>query len=443
MNARFPESRGRILFVSRQLVVGGQCGSDDYVISVLEALTQSGFEIDYLWLGVPARRSHWQRWPSRTAGVRRFFLPYAWRWLNRVGPRDPVLWLWILLKRAWNFTQRSTRLQQSGVLRRIGNWLKARLALTHLEWGSLPRRVDTSAFLRAVDQSRPALVMVNYYFLAPLFDALRGRPLTTAVLTHNARHPGVDLETEYACLRKADLLLAIHGDDVVELKGRCPQSEIIPFPMALVPVAAPRRPQPTRILFVGSVHNENVRGLRWFLHEIWPGVRAARPGMEFHVCGNIRNAISESFPQVHFLGMVENLAHEYAEASVVVVPLLGGQGLKIKLVEALRYGCAVVSTSAGTQGIRFVEGRCVAMADSASGFAEALLRLLRDEDERRKLEEQAGLVIQEYFSTKACSEPFRDWYGRKMNPDLPAEASAMRVGHEWDRLDGRNSPATH
>jgi len=90
-----------------------------------------------------------------------------------------------------------------------------------------------------------------------------------------------------------------------------------------------------------------------------------------------------------------------------VVPLRLGSGLKIKLVEALSHGRAVVTTDVGAQGLEVLAGSAFVLADDPVAFAEACADLLSHPDRRHAQEDQAVLAAERYFSAEACYEPLR------------------------------------
>jgi len=205
------------------------------------------------------------------------------------------------------------------------------------------------------------------------------------------------------------VLLAIHEDDANELKRSLPEKDVLPFPMPFETVDCVTAPNEGRVLFVGAGHYTNVDGLRWFLEKIWPRVQKKRPDAEFHVCGSVCEHFEDMISRVSFRGRLEDLTQEYAEASVVVVPVLDGTGLKIKLVDALRHGRPVVATSCGLQGIGFAENVCALRADSPETFATAVIRLLRNDAESQQMQLQAIELVQERFSCESCARPFLRW----------------------------------
>jgi glycosyltransferase involved in cell wall biosynthesis len=101
---------------------------------------------------------------------------------------------------------------------------------------------------------------------------------------------------------------------------------------------------------------------------------------------------------IKLLNVVESLENLYAMASVVISPLRAGSGLKIKLIEALSKGKAVVATSTTLQGVADVLAGCVQVADSAPIFASMVSELLADESNRAKLGANGIAAVSQYFA---------------------------------------------
>src|SRR5690606_28854424 len=54
---------------------------------------------------------------------------------------------------------------------------------------------------------------------------------------------------------------------------------------------------------------------------------------------------------VRLIGRVADVGPEYGDADAVIVPIRGGGGTRIKVLEAFAHGRPVVSTSMGIEGI--------------------------------------------------------------------------------------------
>jgi succinoglycan biosynthesis protein ExoO len=98
------------------------------------------------------------------------------------------------------------------------------------------------------------------------------------------------------------------------------------------------------------------------------------------------------------LNAVEELDDLYAQAAVVISPLRVGSGLKIKLIEGLSKGKAMVVTTTTMQGVTDILSGCALIEDSASGFASQVVELLGDADRRAELGASGIAAISRHFS---------------------------------------------
>ena len=142
-------------------------------------------------------------------------------------------------------------------------------------------------------------------------------------------------------------------------------------------------------LFVGAfMHRPNVDGAEWFCSSILPGIRQQIDGFRFRCVG--RNpppslAALNGTPGVEVAGWEPDLPGRLARADVGIVPLLSGGGVKLKTLEMLAAGRAVVTTPIGIEGIDARDGEHVLVARDATEFAAQVVRVLKDEPLRRRL----------------------------------------------------------
>jgi glycosyltransferase involved in cell wall biosynthesis len=122
------------------------------------------------------------------------------------------------------------------------------------------------------------------------------------------------------------------------------------------------------------------------------------PNSQIRVCGTVCSKIDETFPNTQFLGRVDSLDIEYAAAEVCLIPVHFGSGLKIKLIEALSYGRACVSTPIGIQGMAELKNNAVMVADTSDRFASSVHTILSDSVRRQKMEKEAHRFITEKLS---------------------------------------------
>ncbi len=165
-----------------------------------------------------------------------------------------------------------------------------------------------------------------------------------------------------------------------------------------------------RVLFLGSMDwMPNQDGVRWFVREVWPAVRAAHPGAAFHVVG--RNPPAEvrglaAVAGVTVVGGVPDVRPHLAAAAVVVVPLLVGGGTRLKIYEAMATGRPVVSTGIGAEGLPIVSGEHYIRADEPAAFAAAVAALLASAESRRALGRAADTFVRQSCGSEPVARQF-------------------------------------
>ena len=162
------------------------------------------------------------------------------------------------------------------------------------------------------------------------------------------------------------------------------------------------------ILFVGGfAHPPNKDGLMWFAKEIWPKVHEAT-GAVFTVVGSnadeeVRSLDGDNGIVVKGFVTDEELMELYSTARVVAVPLRYGAGVKGKVVEALYYGCPIVTTSVGAEGIADAES-VMRIEDDAEKFAEDLIFMYKASKTLKDMSDAALEYVKKHNSIDAAWE---------------------------------------
>ena len=118
----------------------------------------------------------------------------------------------------------------------------------------------------------------------------------------------------------------------------------------------------------------------------------------------IRNLASE---RVVVTGTVPSVQEYYQRVPVVVVPMLGVAGIKVKLIEAMALGKAIVSTPDGVAGLGIEDGKQLVVADCPETFANAIADLFQDKETRNRLGNEARTFVAQNFSPEATQRQVR------------------------------------
>ncbi len=295
--------------------------------------------------------------------------------------------------------------------RRLGAWRR--------------RRNLQATFNQLVARSGCRVLHVDFAYLAPLVAGLPAadRPLTICD-THDVGHQrvasmaaiglkptlGMDRAKETALLSTFDVVVAIQEEERAVLQTMLPGRRVITVGMPQT-----CRPQPSEgdfITCVGSFSAVNLHGLLWWLAEAWPTVRRDCPTLRLRVFGSVcdhaplRRAAADADAALELVGRVPDITVAYDGAAAVICPLWAGSGLKIKVVEAMAHGKAVVGSPIAAQGLDAARRReALRVAGDADAFARAVVELVRNGAARRHCAAAALAFVQE---TMAPSQVFRE-----------------------------------
>jgi polysaccharide biosynthesis protein PslH len=155
------------------------------------------------------------------------------------------------------------------------------------------------------------------------------------------------------------------------------------------------------LVFDGTLDfRPNVDAVQWFASEVWPIVRQERPEARFYIVG--RNPAPEvqalvEVPGITVVGPVDDMRPWVAGATVYVVPMRMGGGVRLKVLQAMSMACSIVSTPMGAEGIPVRPGKDMLITFSPAGFAQGVLLLLSDRTRRQALGSSAqSLVTSQY-----------------------------------------------
>lgn len=135
----------------------------------------------------------------------------------------------------------------------------------------------------------------------------------------------------------------------------------------------------------------------------WREVRGAVPGACLLLGGRYPDKVSVNEPGVTFLGPIGSSADVLERASVLAFPCPSSTGPKVKVLEAMSYARAVVTTPWGVEGLQLPEGRG-AVVVRPQDFTRALVTLLRSPERRAELGRAARAAIQEHHSSEVAAQ---------------------------------------
>lgn len=218
---------------------------------------------------------------------------------------------------------------------------------------------------------------------------------------------------ELNCCRNAQGVLVTSEREALLLKPLLPDSLIAVVPNGVDTEAFQQvnleQEVPDRIVFTGSMdYYPNVGAVLYFARECWPLIRRSMPTATWQIVGKnpppVVQDLARRLEGVSVTGSVPDVKPYIAAATVAIAPLLIGSGTRLKILEALAMGKAVVSTSLGCEGLAVTSGQHLMMADQPEVFAQSVVDLLQNAQQRMALGRAGRELVETEYSWKRCGD---------------------------------------
>jgi polysaccharide biosynthesis protein PslH len=269
-------------------------------------------------------------------------------------------------------------------------------------------------------QKLPALVVDSHeiaYDLARQFsraEGSAGRRLYAGANWRKLRRE------ELATYRDADGVYLCSAADERRLLNEAPGVNTAVIPNAAdVEYYQPRPSDPPSdgrtLVYFGLLSTvPNIDGVVHFVQDIWPRIAEANPKARCKIIGGRPPPSLQALagPRIELTGFVPDLRPHLAEAAAVVVPLRLGGGTRLKIVEAMAMGKAIVSTTLGAEGIEAVAGRDILLEDEPTAFADAVNRLLVEPDVAARIGRSARQLVVDRYAWNGAALALEDFYRR-------------------------------
>jgi polysaccharide biosynthesis protein PslH len=204
---------------------------------------------------------------------------------------------------------------------------------------------------------------------------------------------------ETGILNKIDGVVAITPVDARNFDRLSHSTNIIsiPFGISLETLPPPASPPEAASLFhIGTMNwYPNEESIKWLMAEVWPKVSQRMPDLKLHLAGRYMPEWLTNLktPGVIVDGEVPDVWEYMQQYSIMVVPLFSGSGIRIKIVEAMAAGKAIITTAIGAEGINYEHGQNLMIAKDARSFTEAIIKLCDDRNLRETLGKNARALI--------------------------------------------------
>lgn len=193
---------------------------------------------------------------------------------------------------------------------------------------------------------------------------------------------------------------------------------VIPFGVQR-PTAAdePVAVEPGSLYHLGAMDwMPNRESIAWLLDDVWPVVHHEAPQAHLYLAGRKmpEALMKRTIEGVTIVGEVPDAQRFIAGKLINVVPLLSGSGIRVKIIEAMAAGKAVVTTTVGARGIDYTDGENLLIANTPSEFAHQIKRLLDDSAYCRRVGAEAARLVAERYDVGRLSRQLLQFYNERI-----------------------------
>ncbi|HUN07083.1 MAG TPA: glycosyltransferase [Aggregatilineales bacterium] len=218
--------------------------------------------------------------------------------------------------------------------------------------------------------------------------------------------------------RRFDAVTAVSEEDKAALIEAGAPSAMTVIPIAVDLDSQPyieRQPKGPHIIHIGTMYwPANINAINWFLDAIYPLIKARLPEVRCTLIGArppesiIERAKAD--PSLTVTGYVDDPLPYLQDASMMIVPLKAGGGMRVKILNALAQGIPMVTTTVGCEGIAVTPDKDILIADEPAAFAEASLRLLTDADLNQRISQNGRDMVMRRYDYREAVKPLDDVY---------------------------------
>jgi len=156
----------------------------------------------------------------------------------------------------------------------------------------------------------------------------------------------------------------------------------------------------------------NLEGLNWYLEKVWPSINKHSPNTSMFLAGRDmpESYFSLNAPNVIVVGEVVDAIKFIKSKSLMIVPLLSGGGIRVKIIEGMALGKAIISTSVGAEGIHYTHKKDIWIADTPEEFVTAVDFFKENPEKIIEIGNNARKLVEKEYSNEVIIEKLVSFY---------------------------------
>jgi glycosyltransferase involved in cell wall biosynthesis len=278
-------------------------------------------------------------------------------------------------------------------------------------------------YLKAIKRNSKAKIVLRSHNLEHLIWERLSNSEEKKLKKFYLKHLAKNLKKyELELMNQVDAIASISCEDTTRFKNyNCNVPiESISFGIDLekipyeVPVLKTKKDK-IEFFHIGSMDwSPNQEAILWFIDEV---IKKTTNGFVIHLAG--RNMpewmFREENDKIKIHGEVDSAYDFMKSYDVMVVPLLSASGIRIKIIEGMALGKAIITTSVGAEGISYTDGKNILIANTPKEFQNKIQFLSENPEEIKKIGEEARKLVESEFDNVKIIEKLIQFYNGKQS----------------------------
>jgi glycosyltransferase involved in cell wall biosynthesis len=218
--------------------------------------------------------------------------------------------------------------------------------------------------------------------------------------------------------KHAKKVVAMSDSDRKQMENLCPglSIDIVPNGIDANYFLAKKRENvsPPRVLYVGNfTWLQNIEAVEDLVNKVWPKIKKAVANAKLwivgmHMTDYIKNLMSEDIEVTE--GMPD-IRDAYRKSTVLVTPIRGPGGTRLKILEAMASALPVVTTTVGAEGLGVESGKEALITDNLNDLVSSAIKVLRNSSIARELGDSGRKFVEKKYTWDVSAEKLDRIYG--------------------------------
>lgn len=218
--------------------------------------------------------------------------------------------------------------------------------------------------------------------------------------------------------RHAKKVVAMSDSDRNQMKSLSPglSIDIVPNGIDANYFLAKKKEEvsPPRVLYVGNfTWLQNIEAVEDLVNKVWPKIKKEVTEAKLwivgmHMTGYIKNLMSKD---IEVTEGIPDIRDAYRKSTVLVTPIRGPGGTRLKILEAMASALPVVTTTVGAEGLGVENGQEALITDNLEDLVKSAVRVLRNSKLAKELGDTGRKFVEKNYTWDVSAEKLDRIYG--------------------------------